>query len=131
MRAYSLAVAAAALDVDRKWLDNVLTQHDLDGVQRERQGVSRSIAPRAIVTIAVAIVVSRAFGGPLGRALALASELIENGDHAPVPDLSLRVDVPAIERRLAARLVESVEAHPPARRGRPPRETDANRAPPS
>jgi hypothetical protein len=32
----------------------------------------------------------------------------------------LRVDVPAIEQRVAARLTEAVEAHPPARRGRPP-----------
>lgn len=120
MRAYSLAVVADALSVDRKWLDNVLTQHSIEGVHREGQGVSRSIAPHAILTIATAIAIVHAFGSPLGRALTIAAELVRDGEPELGPELSLRVDVSAIERRLTVQLAESVDAHLLQRRGRPP-----------
>jgi hypothetical protein len=120
MRAYSVAVAAAALGVDRKWLDNVLTHHDLDGVHRERQGVSRMIEPHAITTVGIAIELTRSLGSPIGHALRLAERLVESGEFAPAPRVSLRVDVGDIDRQMVARLAEAVEVHPPRRRGRPP-----------
>src|SRR5688572_21581546 len=127
MRAYSLAVAAASLEVDRKWLDNVLTQHDVLGVYRERQGVSRMISPQAILTIAIAILLARHLGSPIARALTLAHRLLDDGEQALDADVVLRVDVGGIERRLATRLADAVESHPPARRGRPPRQTSLAR----
>ncbi len=117
-----MAVAAAALDVDRKWLDNVLTQHAIGGVGRERQGVSRTISPRAILTIAVAILLARHLGAPTARALALAHRLVDEGENSPDAHVSVRVDVGAVERDLAIRLADAVESHPSARRGRPPRD---------
>jgi hypothetical protein len=122
MRAYTVAVAAGALGVDRKWLDNVLTHHRLGGIHRERQGVSRMIEPRAITVVAIAIELTRALGAPLVSALRLAEGLVEEGVHTPTSRVSIRVDVGDIEREIAARLADAVDIHPPRRRGRPPRE---------
>jgi hypothetical protein len=122
LRAYSSAVVANALGVDRRWLDSVVIQHDIAGVRRERQGVSRTISPLAVLTIAVGIALIEALHLPIATALELGESLIlHDGEHSPVDGMSIRVDVPAIERRVSARLTEAVEAHPPPRRGRPPR----------
>ena len=122
MRAYSTAVVAYALRVDRRWIDAVIANHDIDGVRRERQGVSRAISPAAVLTIAVALELMEAFQTPVAIALRLARALVlRNGEHAPREGILLRIDVGAIERKMAARLTEAVESHPPPRRGRPPR----------
>jgi hypothetical protein len=122
MRAYSTAVVASALRVDRRWLDTVIADHSIDGVRRERQGVSRAISPDAVLTLAVAIELMEALQVPAGSALRFARALLlDAGEHSPARGVVLHVDVPAIERRMAARLTEAVEAHPPPRRGRPPR----------
>lgn len=121
MRAYSSTVVANALGVDRRWLDTVIAQNHIDGVQRERQGVSRAISPEAVLTIAVAIELMEALQTPIAGALRLARLLLlEAGEHSPAQGMTLRVDVQAIERKMAGRLTEAVEAHPPPRRGRPP-----------
>ncbi len=121
MRAYSSIVVANALGVDPRWLDSVVVQHRIAGVNRERQGVSRAISPSAVITIAVAIALIEALHLPIGAALELAASLISGGgDHTPAEGMSIHVDVSAIERRISARLAEAVEAHPPPRRGRPP-----------
>ena len=121
MRAYSSIVVASALGVGRRWLDGIVIEHPIVGVVRERQGISRTITPAAVVTIAVALALVDALHIAIGPALALAEALVrDKGEHAPVAGISLRIDLPAIERRVAARLTEAVEAHPPARRGRPP-----------
>ena len=123
MRAYSTVVAAAALRVERRWLDMVVAQHRIEGVQRERQGVSRAISPGAVMTIAVALELIDALHTPVARALYLAKALLDaDGDHAPANGMRLRVDLLSIERELASRLAEAVERHPPPKRGRPPRE---------
>ena len=121
MRAYSSIVVASALGVGRRWLDGVVIQNRIEGVIRERQGVSRTITPAAVVTIAVALVLVDALQIAIGQALTLAVSLIrDGGDYAPAPGVSLRVDLSAIEQRVSARLTEAVESHPPARRGRRP-----------
>ena len=121
MRAYSTTVVANALGVDRRWLDSVIAQNHIDGVQSERQGVSRAISPAAVLTIAVAMELMEALQTPIAGALHLAkSLLLDAGEHSPAEGMTLRVDVHSIERRMAGRLTEAVEAHPPPRRGRPP-----------
>jgi hypothetical protein len=122
LRAYSSAVVAHALGVDRRWLDSVIALDGVAGVQRDRQGVRRAISPDAVVTIAVAIELIDTLDIPLARALLLASSLLrQGGHHSPTDGMSVRIDIATIERRIAARLAEAVEAHPPPRRGRPPR----------
>jgi hypothetical protein len=121
LRAYSTAVAASALGVDRRWLDNIIALNRIDGVRKERQGVSRAISPTAVLTIAIALELIDHLEVPIARALELARRLVlQNGDHSPSDGLNVRVDVDRIERSVAARLAEAVDAHPPPRRGRPP-----------
>ena len=114
-------MVASALGVERRWLDAVVVRHRIEGVIRERQGVSRTITPTAVVTIAVALVLVEALRVPIGLALELAASLVrDGGEHAPAAGVMLRVNVSAIERRISARLTEAVESHPPPRRGRRP-----------
>ena len=121
MRAYTTTVVASALGVERRWLDTVIAQNEIEGVRRERQGVSRAIAPSAVVVIALALTLIEALQLPVSRALVLArSLLVAAGTHSPAPELTIRFDVASLERRIAVRLAEAVDAHPPARRGRPP-----------
>ena len=123
MRAYSTAVVATALGVTRRWLDTVVATNRVPGVHPARQGKSRAITPRAIVTIAVAIELTEQLGATLPSALELAGRLVDGGEYRPTPELLMRLDVVAIERRIARRLADAVDANPPARRGRPPRKT--------
>jgi hypothetical protein len=121
VRAFSTAVAAAALGVERRWLDNVIDQNRIEGIDRGGHGVSREISPKAVLTIAVAIELMDAIGSPVSEALDLAVAVARTGRYAPSGVTTIEVDVEAIERELAMRLSEAVEAHPPAKRGRPPR----------
>ena len=123
MRAYSTAVVANALDVDRRWLDGLIASNRIGDLRPERQGKSRAIPPRVVLTIAIAMELIQGLGASPPAALALAAALIDTGEQSPAEGLTLRVDVAAIERRIAQRLSDAVEAHPPARRGRPPRTT--------
>jgi hypothetical protein len=87
------------------------------------------ITPQAILAIAVSIALTRAFGAPIATALAIAARLLDRGEDELTAEVTVRVDIGAIERRLAGRLADAVDAHPPARRGRPPRELGDAAAP--
>ena len=126
MRAYSTAVVATALGVTRRWLDTVAAASRIPGVRPARQGKSRAITPQAIVTIAVAMELAERLGASLPFALDVAGELVEHGVYRPIPELVVHLDVAAIERRVAVRLAEAVEANPPARRGRPARRAEVD-----
>jgi hypothetical protein len=121
LRAYSTAVVAAALGISRRWLDTVVAANRIPGVEPARQGRSRAISPRAIVTIAVALELIESLAIPMMAALDLATRLIVHGEHRASPRISIHLDVAAIERRVASRLGDAVESNPPTRRGRPPR----------
>ena len=121
MRAYTVAAAAVALNTEPKWLDNLLSHHEVPGVDRGRQGMRRALAPSSILVVAVAKILVNDLGIPIARAVALAARLCadDDGVHAPSPDVSLRVDRDAIARRLERRLAEAAELVVPPRRGRP------------
>lgn len=128
MRAYSTAVVADALGVTRGWLDGVIAMDRLAGVRPDRQGKSRAIPPRVVLTIAIAIQLNEWLGTPIAMALDLAEALIESGEHRPAPGLAISLDVAAIERRIARRLTEALEENPPAPRGRPARDRSGRAA---
>ena len=121
MRAFSTIVVADALDIDRRRLDTLVGQHEIDGVRRARQGVSRAFSPAAVLTLAVALELIDQLAMSIPRALDVAHALISTGgEHALAAGIVVRIDVRAIERRVAERLTDAVAAHPPLRRGRPP-----------
>lgn len=120
MRSYTIAVAALALEADVKWLDNLLSHHQVPGVARKRQGIQRKIPPDSLLLIAVARTLIAALHMPIGKALELAGQLIVAQDAGiEIPPLTLRSDLRAIATRLHDRLADAVEGAGNLPRGRP------------
>lgn len=122
MRAYTVAAAAVSLGISPKALDNVLVRYEIAGVSRARQGVSRRLTARAILSLDIAFRLARSSAMPIGRALQLASRVLH--DEKAIIELeqgiSLSFDVSRLRLDLDSRLAEAVEMAPAPRRGRPP-----------
>jgi hypothetical protein len=121
-RSYSVSTVQLVLDAPAKWVDNVLTHHEVPGVVRGRRGLSRGLPPRALLVLGVALEVIRELQMPIGAAIALATSLCDDPTREVrvTTEITLRVDVLAIERRLERRLLEATEVAGAKRRGRPP-----------
>jgi hypothetical protein len=141
-RVYDIVVAALAIHVDRKWLDNLTSQHSIPGTEHVARGVARRLALRALVIAAIVRELNQRIGVPVARAVALSTQLLDQRDRV-VPDvsspsgtppradsvqtirisetISVLIDVGRIERDIETRLVDAMETAVPRRRGRPPR----------
>src|SRR4051812_40780995 len=101
MRAYTVATAAVTLRMPSKWLDNVLSQHQIDGVIKRRQGIARKLTPRAVVTLDIAVRIATAFGASLPAAIRLSKEFVtQQGDRSVIDagdGLTLSLDLRQIE----------------------------------
>lgn len=132
MRAFTVDVAAAALGVERKFLDNLLSRHPLGddpavsgsagepATPPRRQGRRRRLTSPMVAHLAVAITLARELEVPLAAALHLAAALRPEG-RVVRGALTLTLDRPALERALAQRLAVALEGVREPRRGRPPR----------
>ncbi|NUQ19683.1 MAG: hypothetical protein HOQ09_01855 [Gemmatimonadaceae bacterium] len=118
---YDIAVASLALGVERKWLDNLLSQHDIPGVEHVARGVTRKLSTRALVTAAAVRDLQRRLGVPAGRAVELAAHVVAASHHRVElsPALTIHLDLTTLERDLERRLVHAMETAVPRRRGRP------------
>jgi hypothetical protein len=122
VRGYTVVTSAVALQVDYKWLDNLLSHHSVLGVKQARQGVSRTLPYSAIRVICVALELIQLFGASLPRALDLA-HVLAAGETSPVAgNLKVSLDLEALDQDLLARLAYAVEVSPMPRRGRPPKQ---------
>ena len=123
MRAYTVAATAVTLGVTRKWVDNVLSHHRVDGVHQARQGILRRVTPTGLLNLEIALGLGRALGIPIARALDISNDLmVARGGEIQLsgpPSITLRVDVDTMERALSARLEHALEMTPIPRRGRP------------
>ena len=122
MRAYTVATAAVTLNVPSKWLDNVLSQNDIPGVVRVRQGVARRLTPKAILMLDLAIHLTRGLDASVPSAIELATTLSSEGRIRLSSGLTITADLALLEAELSERLAHAVEIAPSPRRGRPPRE---------
>jgi hypothetical protein len=146
-RVYDIAVAALALGVGRKWLDNLTAQHTIPGTEHFARGVPRRLSMRTLVTAALVRDLNRELGVPVARAVQLAIRFIGGSamqvadggaDHAASVHrglvakgaaaatrvgsaIRLDVDVAGLERQIEASLLSAMETAVPRRRGRPPR----------
>ena len=145
-RAYDVAVSALALGVERKWLDNLISQHRVPGTEHMARGVARRLALRALVTAAIVRDLNQGLGVSVARAVELAAEVLpgpagdgrtdagtgvgrlQPSDGVPAPavvaigdSLTLTIDRGAIEREIEHRLILVMETAVPKRRGRPAR----------
>lgn len=122
MRSYHVAAASLAIGCDAKWLDNAITQFSPAGVTRARRGVARRVSAEAVLVIAVARRIALDVGAPLGRALTLATALVDAGGRELCPGgTGISFDLDALRLSLEARLGDAAEVLVAPRRGRPPR----------
>src|SRR3954470_7928861 len=123
-RAYTIATAALALDVNTKWLDNTLSHFRIDGVLQARQGIARRLTVESLTILSVTVVLTHNLEVPLGPAILIAHRLVASGGRYLGDDtLELRIDLPALHSRLLERLERAVAIAPVPRRGRPPGNT--------
>lgn len=123
MPLYNTATAAAALGVSSKWLDNMLSHIDLDGVQSESQGVSRRLSLSSITTLSLTKDLAASLGIGQNAALWLATRILAqpNGALDLMPGLRISLDIGALQAETVSRLGRAVEVTPTPRRGRPPK----------
>ena len=119
LRSYHAAVIALAIDVDPKWLDNLLSHHEIGAVGRGRQGLSRRISSADAVAIAIVRRLVSELSIPVRRAAELSAELLRNERADLGPGLELSIDRVAVTREVERRLLDASEMAVPARRGRP------------
>jgi hypothetical protein len=123
LRAYTVAATAVTLGVKEKWVDNVLSHHNVNGVLKKKQGVVRRVTPTGLLILEIVLELSRTLGVPISRALQIATELVEKGSGevalTQTSRVHLRADIPAISAAVSARLERAVEITPIPRRGRP------------
>jgi hypothetical protein len=120
-RAYTVATAALTLATTEKWLDNILSHHDVAGIQKQRQGVSRRLSVEAMLGLSVVLLLIQDVGLPTPHTIALADMLIRGGGrYESSHGLTIVLDLSAVQQRLLERLESAVEAAPVPRRGRPP-----------
>lgn len=126
MRSLDIRLAAAVVGVSSKWVDNLLFQSDLPGVERGQRGVLRRVTEDGLLAIELVRLLTFELGLPVRAAARIAAQAA--GSRTPG---SMRVDltsgitvefqVAEIQARLRHRILDAVDATVPIRRGRPPR----------
>ncbi len=125
MRAYSVAVASLGINAPKKWTDNAISQHDIDGIVSTQRGVARRITFPALLTLAIARDLQTDLGMSLSGAIRVAAGLTchPDGREIRLGPLTISMDVAAARRALEMRLADAMESAPRPRRGRPPSRT--------
>lgn len=120
-RLYHVDIARHAASADKKWVDNLLSHHQIPGVDSGRQGSPRRISVAGIEHIALIRLLTAELQLSAAVAVSLASRLlaISSGSLSMGHGLELRLDVAEFRRRLHKSIDEGVESVTPARRGRP------------
>jgi hypothetical protein len=114
------------MGADIRWVDNLLSRHDLPGILRGRQGVQRSISDQGLLAIELTRLLSQKLGLSVGQSVAIARSVLGARLSGSVrveiaPALSLVVDLPVLEERLRAQVLQAMESVSRVPRGRPRR----------
>src|SRR6266545_1121432 len=105
-RTYNIALVAVTIGATPKWVDNLLSHHDIIvRAPRGRQGVQRRITDEGLLAIELTRLLSHEFGVPLGRAANLSRKALESksGSEARIATdsgVTLVFNLTAIEHRL-------------------------------
>lgn len=126
---YTTTEAAAAIGVDQKRLDNILTASGRHLIGRGAQGKARTIGADVIELVAIALLLERDTGLRIGPALRMASAIRASPDGTiPIGRLgSIRFDVIRLKSLIQEALADAVEGPAAPRRGRPPGSSKAKR----
>lgn len=123
--ALSGRAAAIVVDAPLKWVDNVLSHHDLPGVVRANRGVARQIDDAGLLALALCRLLSTQLGVPLALAAVIARDAVTSraakaGRLEIAPGLTVNLALDDIERGIRSRIDDASEAVAHVRRGRPP-----------
>jgi hypothetical protein len=120
-RTYDARTVAMVLDAPIKWVDNILSHHDIRGVDRTSRGVERRLSFDGVAAIAIARLLSMELGIPMAGALAIGAQLVDQGDGQLMTPggVGVTVDFGALTGKLQDRLTEVCETSVRMRRGRP------------
>ena len=120
MPVYNIAAVAEALDVPIRQVDNILSRHEIRGVERKRRGVTRRIAPDAVVTLRLALELTQALHVPIGPAIEIANRLEESGGTTRLGDFgTASIDLDSLRTATLNQLDRAVELVGRRPRGRP------------
>ena len=119
MRVYDVAVASLAIDAPQKWTDNVLSQHDVPGIDVARRGVARRIPHATLLHLALTRELHAILGLSVRDALPLAQRLLSAEGNQEVRRGSVRLvlDRDHLDRTVERRLRDALESAPMPRRG--------------
>jgi hypothetical protein len=134
-RTYSARLVALTLGVPTKWVDNLLSHHEVPGVSRVRQGVERRITDVGFLAIEATRLLATELGVPLASAVAIARAAVVARSKTgmrfvTMSDVVVSFPVEAIEQGLRERVVAAVESLGRRPRGRP-RTADLHRNEPT
>ena len=123
-RSYDVRAVALTIGVSIKWVDNLLSHHQLPGITRSRQGVQRRVSDEGLVGIELTRLLTSGLGVSVGRAAelartALASRSGSDVRVSPAIGMTLVFHLSEIETRLRERVIDALESVARIRRGRP------------
>ena len=119
-RAYTVGTIALTLGVPVKWVDNLLSHHQVAGVDQERQGVSRKVAPEGLLQLALTARLIDELHIPVGSALTIARGITQTGGrYETATGVTISIDLDRLRRDLETSLAQAVEIAPVPKRGRP------------
>ena len=124
MRSYDAKLVAHAIGAKPKWVDNLLSHHELPGVERSRQGVQRRISADGLLAIEMVRLLITDVGMPAERAARVVRSLLVDATaselhFATESGLHVTVQATTIRRRLHDQMRAAVESVPRPKRGRP------------
>lgn len=121
MPSYHIDIACFVADVERKWIDNLLSRVNVGGAESPGHGVVRRLTLGAVRQITLTRRLVQDVGLPIERAASLAESLLANGGSLQTTSgVSITIDLPKFDDLINRRLSDAVEAVVLARRGRPP-----------
>ena len=126
MRTYNVRMIALVVRAPIKWVDNILSHHRIPGVVAGTRGVERRVSDDGLLCIELCRLLTHDLGVPLGRAAAIAQQVVAREPEArkrlPLGSgIVLELPMDEIDQRLRTRLIDAAEAVAQVRRGRPPK----------
>lgn len=123
-RAYTVATAALALQVPAKWVDNILSHYQVQGVSQARQGIARRLSVESLIVLTVALLLIQDLALPTANAINIATQLVQSRGAVALPSgIHIQINIDRATTELLQRLEGAVEVAPLPRRGRPPQKT--------